>query len=70
MVEGGMPPMVAIQSATSVAAKFLRIDDTHGTLQSGKQADIVAAPGNPLEDITAMERVSFVMKAGVIYRND
>ncbi len=70
MVEGGMPPMVAIQSATSVAAKFLRISDTHGTLQPGKQADIVAVPGNPLNDITAMERVNFVMKAGKVYRND
>ena len=70
MVEGGMPPMVAIQSATSVAAKFLRIDDTHGTLEAGKQADIVAVPGNPLDDITAMERVSFVMKAGEIYKSD
>jgi imidazolonepropionase-like amidohydrolase len=70
MVEGGMPPMVAIQSATSVAAKFLRIDETHGTLEVGKQADIVAVPGNPLDDITAMERVSFVMKAGEIYKSD
>ncbi len=70
MVEGGMPPMVAIQSATSVAAKFLRIDETHGTLVAGKQADIVAVPGDPLDDITAMERVSFVMKAGEIIRND
>jgi imidazolonepropionase-like amidohydrolase len=70
MVEGGMPPMEAIQSATSVAAKFLRIDDMRGTLETGKQADIVAVPGNPLDDITAMERVSFVMKAGKIYRND
>ena len=70
MVEGGMPPMVAIQSATSVAARFLRIDDSHGTLASGKQADVVAVPGDPLDDITAMERVSFVMKAGEIYRND
>ena len=70
MVEGGMPPMVAIKSATSVAAKFLRIDDTHGTLESGKQADIVAVPGNPLDDITVMERVNFVMKAGEIIRYD
>ncbi len=70
MVEGRMPPMVAIQSATSVAAKFLRIADTHGTLAAGKQADIVAVPGNPLDDITAMERVNFVMKAGEIVRND
>ncbi len=70
MVEGGMPPMEAIQSATSVAAKFLGIDDTHGTLEANKQADIVAVPGNPLDDITAMERVSFVMKAGIIYKHE
>ena len=70
MVEGGMPPMVAIQAATSVAAKFLGIDDTNGSLEAGKQADIVAVPGNPLDDITAMQRVNFVMKAGEIYRYD
>lgn len=70
MVEGGMAPMEAIQSATSVAAKFLAIDDTHGFLAANKQADIVAVPGNPLDDITAMERVNFVMKAGDIVRND
>ncbi|MCH8336423.1 MAG: amidohydrolase family protein [Proteobacteria bacterium] len=69
MVEGGMPPMEAIQSATSVAARFLEIADTHGTLAEGKQADIIAVPGNPLEDITTMERVSFVMKGGKIYKH-
>jgi len=70
MVEGGMPPMEAIQSATSVAAKFLGIDDTHGTLRANKQADIVAVPGDPLDDIAAMERVSFVMRAGTIYKHE
>lgn len=68
MVEGGMPPMQAIQSATSVAADFLGIGDTHGTLAAGKQADIIAVPGDPLDDITALERVSFVMKGGRIYK--
>ena len=68
MVKGGMPPMEAIQSATRVAASFLEIADTHGTLAAGKQADIIAVPGNPLADITAMERVSFVMKGGKIYK--
>jgi imidazolonepropionase-like amidohydrolase len=68
MVKGGMPPMEAIQSATSVAADFLGIGDTHGRLQAGKKADIVAVPGNPLDDITAMERVSFVMKNGDVYK--
>lgn len=69
MVEGGMPPMEAIQSATSVAANFLEIGDTHGTLEAGKQADIIAVPGNPLDDITALERVSFVMKGGKVYKH-
>jgi imidazolonepropionase-like amidohydrolase len=69
MVAGGMPPMEAIQSATSVAADFLEIGDTHGRLAGGYQADIVAVPGNPLDDITLMERVSFVMKSGVVYKD-
>jgi imidazolonepropionase-like amidohydrolase len=68
MVEGGMPPMEAIQSATSVAADFLGIGETHGRLKVGFQADIVAVPGNPLEDITLMEKVSFVMKGGTVYK--
>lgn len=68
MVEAGMPAMEAIQSATSVAAKFLDIAETHGSLVVGKQADIIAVPGDPLDDITAMERVSFVMKGGEIYK--
>ncbi|ANO50707.1 metal-dependent hydrolase family protein [Woeseia oceani] len=68
MVAGGMPAMEAIQSATSVAADFLGIGDTHGRLQNGKTADIVAVPGNPLDDISSMERVSFVMKNGVVHK--
>ena len=68
MVEAGMPEMEAIQSATSVAAEFLGIADTHGTLEANKVADIVAVPGNPLDDIYVMERVDFVMKGGVIHR--
>ena len=68
MVEGGMPPMEAIQSATSVAADFLDIGDTHGRLLEGYQADIVAVLGNPLTDISAMQRVNFVMKSGIVYK--
>jgi imidazolonepropionase-like amidohydrolase len=68
MVEAGMPPMEAIQSATRVAAEFLDIADRYGSLESGKQADIIAVPGNPLDDIHRMEQVSFVMKAGEIYK--
>lgn len=68
MVRGGMPEMEAIKSATSVAARFLGIEKTHGTLAPGKQADIIAVPDDPLADITALERVGFVMKGGTIVR--
>jgi imidazolonepropionase-like amidohydrolase len=68
MVEGGMPAMEAIQSATSVAADFLDIGDTHGRISEGYQADIVAVPGNPLDDITVMQDVNFVMKGGIRYK--
>ncbi|MFN0197657.1 MAG: amidohydrolase family protein [Planctomycetaceae bacterium] len=68
MVEGGMPPMKAIQSATLVASQLLRIDNKLGTLEPKKIADVVAVKGNPLEDIHAMHDVVFVMKAGVVYK--
>jgi len=63
----GMSPAAALRSATSVAAGLLGVPD-RGTLATGKLADIVAVPGNPLTDITAMERVSFVMKDGVVVK--
>lgn len=68
MVEAGMPPMAAIQSATSVPARYLKIEDRLGSIERGKTADLIAVPGNPLTDITVMQRVSFVMKGGVIYK--
>jgi imidazolonepropionase-like amidohydrolase len=68
MVEAGMPPMAAIQSATIVAARFLRVDDRLGSIERGKTADLVAVPGDPLADITALQRVSFVMKGGAVYK--
>jgi len=64
----GMTPMQAIQTATRNAADLLDMSDRVGTLEAGKLADIVAVPGNPLNDITAMERVAFVMKDGNVYR--
>ena len=64
----GMTPMQAIQTATRNAADLLGMSDQIGTLEAGKFADIVAVPGNPLSDITAMEHVGFVMKDGVIYK--
>jgi imidazolonepropionase-like amidohydrolase len=69
MVEGGMPPIKAIQSATLVAAQLLRIDDKLGTLEEKKLADVIAVKGNPLEDIRAMHEVVFVMKEGVAYKS-
>lgn len=68
MNEAGMPPMEAIQSATINAARLLRIDDKLGSVEVGKLADLVAVPGNPLEDIHLMGQVNFVMKDGVIYK--
>jgi imidazolonepropionase-like amidohydrolase len=68
MVEGGMPPMEAIQSATLVAAQLLRIEDRLGTLEPGKIADVIAVDGNPLENIAAMKSVVFVMKDGTVHR--
>ncbi len=68
MVEGGMPPMEAIQSATSVAAEFLGISETHGSIEADKMADIVAVPGDPLDDIRVLEQVSFVMRGGKVYK--
>jgi imidazolonepropionase-like amidohydrolase len=64
----GMTPMQAIQSATRVAADLLGMSDQFGTVEAGKFADIVAVPGNPLDDITALQKVGFVMKDGVIYK--
>jgi imidazolonepropionase-like amidohydrolase len=56
--------------ATINAAQLLGHDDTLGSVASGKFADLVAVPGNPLDDINVMSQVSFVMKAGVIYKQD
>ena len=69
MVEAGMPPMEAIKSATVVNAGILGITDKVGTLEAGKLADIVASDENPLTNIKTLEKVSFVMKEGVVYKN-
>lgn len=70
MVEGGMPPMAAIQSATAVTAELLGIQDEVGTLEAGKTADVVATRGDPLEDISTLQSIAFVMKEGVVYKLD
>jgi imidazolonepropionase-like amidohydrolase len=60
--------MEAIQSVTIVPARFLDVADKLGSIESGKLADLVAVPGNPLTDISVMRQVNFVMKDGVVYR--
>ncbi len=67
---GGQAPMAAVVSATSLAAASLGLGDEIGTLAPGFDADLIAVEGNPAEDITALRRVVFVMKGGVVYRND
>jgi imidazolonepropionase-like amidohydrolase len=70
MAEAGMPPMRALQSATIEAAKLMRIDDRLGSIERGKVADIVAVAGDPLEDMSVMGDVRFVMKSGVVYKQE
>ena len=68
MVEAGMPAMKAIQSATMEGAKLLGVEKTLGSVETGKLADLVAVPGDPLTDIKLMQQVTFVMKGGVVYK--
>jgi imidazolonepropionase-like amidohydrolase len=68
MVKFGMTPAQAIRSATATAAELLGMQDSLGTIEAGKLADIVAVPGDPIADVTVMQKVDFVMKGGVVYR--
>jgi imidazolonepropionase-like amidohydrolase len=70
MVALGMEPMEAIRAATTNAAQLLGAEKDLGTIEAGKLADLVAVKGDPLADISLLERVSFVMKDGVVYRNE
>jgi imidazolonepropionase-like amidohydrolase len=70
MVEAGLAPAEALRSATVVAAELLGLANQLGTLEAGKLADVIAVPGDPLQDIRRTQQVFFVMKEGVIYRND
>jgi len=69
-VKYGMTPMQAIRSGTTVPAELLGWGEKSGAIEPGKWADIVAVSGDPLADITELERVKFVMRAGVVYKND
>jgi imidazolonepropionase-like amidohydrolase len=66
MVKWGMTPAQAIRAATASAAELLGTSDQVGTIEAGKFADIVAVPGDPLADVTQLEKVDFVMKGGVV----
>jgi imidazolonepropionase-like amidohydrolase len=68
MTEVGMPPMEAIQSATVAAADLIGVSDKIGSIEKGKLADIIAVDGDPIKDIQAMGKMSFVMKDGVVYK--
>jgi len=70
LVRGGMTPLEALQAATINGAELLKWSDRIGTIEPGKFADIIGLDGNPLQDINAIERVVFVMKDGVIIKND
>ena len=69
-VNYGMTPMQAIRTATTTAAELLGWSDKMGTIEPGKWADLVAVSGDPLKDITELQRVKFVMKSGSVFRND
>ena len=69
MVEAGMTPIEALKSATVNTAELLGISDTLGTLEVDKLADIIAVKGNPLDDVTKLQRIEFIMKDGKIYKN-
>jgi len=66
--DGGDTPMNALMSATSVAAESLRMADRIGAITEGLEADLVATAGNPLDDITAVRNVVFVMKGGKVVK--
>ena len=66
----GMSPLAAIQTGTLNAADLMGWSDKVGSLEAGKWADIIAVKADPLHDIKALQHVSFVMKSGVVYRQE
>ncbi len=70
LVEAGLTPMQAIQAGTRVNAELLGWEDRIGTIEPGKLADLIAVRGNPLEDVSELQRVSFVMSGGRVIRRN
>jgi len=70
LVDYSMKPAQALRAATTVNAEMMGWQDRVGSIEKGKYADIIAVSGNPLNDITELQRVKFVMKGGEIVRND
>ncbi|QBB69987.1 amidohydrolase family protein [Pseudolysobacter antarcticus] len=70
MVDAGMPPLYVLQAATTHAAELLHKSDKLGRIKAGYFADVIAVKGNPLDDIKLMQKVSFVMKDGKIYKDN
>jgi imidazolonepropionase-like amidohydrolase len=70
LVKYGMTPAAAIQAATVTDAEVMGWQDQIGSLEKGKYADLIAVSGDPLKDITELQRVKFVMKGGKVIKND
>ena len=69
-VKWGATPLYTLRMATTVNAQIIHKEDTIGTIEKGKYADLIAVSGDPLQDITEMQRVKFVMKGGMVVRDD
>src|SRR5207247_9940588 len=69
-VEEGMTPMQAIQAATRTASELMGWEDKVGAVERGRYADLVAVAGDPLRDITELERVQWVMKGGTVVKDE
>jgi imidazolonepropionase-like amidohydrolase len=69
-VAAGLPPADILKAMTTTPARLLGVEAARGSIRAGLAADIIATPGNPLDDIGALKRVSFVMKNGAVIRNE